>query len=107
MYKRRDQNSFPVAAEEILRRLEERRWNGKEGGREGGERKREKELLRRWKGLCHRASFPRARRQMEDGENGARAKGCRDDYSSIGSENSESASRAPYRCILAAMLALI
>lgn len=55
MYKRCDQNLFPATATALKKFLDE-------GGRErkkGKERHREKESLRRWKGLCHRVSFPR------------------------------------------------
>lgn len=75
MYKRHDQNSFPVVAEEILRRK-----GGRTGGRErmGGREERDREKKNYYGGGKDYAIVLHspARRQM--GENGARAKGCRE-----------------------------
>lgn len=102
MYKRRE-NSFLVTA------VVPKKFSDKGGwGRERQNIEKEKERENHYGGEKDYAIelHSPARRQMEDGENGARAKGCQEDeYSSIDSENS--ASRALCRCIFAAMPALI
>lgn len=76
MYKRRDRNSFSVAAEEILRRRVVAGGGGE--GRQGEGRDGKKEYYYGGgKNYAIGLHFP-ARRQMEDGGNGARAKGCRE-----------------------------
>jgi len=92
MYKRCDQNSFPVAVAASKKFSDER--EGEEGERE---RERERERKNHYGGRRDYAiEFPPPRRQMEAEENEeARAKGCRlNDHRSVAR-----VSRAPYRCI--------
>lgn len=75
MYKRRDQNLFPVAAAASKKFSDEREGGGEGGGGEEGETEKKKESLPRG-GKDYAIEFHSpARRQMEDGENGARATG--------------------------------